>query len=321
MNQPASEATAARPSAAHEGGRARFVQRVGIIGAPADLGQDRRGVDMGASAIRYAGLEAKLCAAGHEVQDFGNVSAPVPESMNSTSTTLKYLEPILAMATDLGNQVADVVREGWLPLVLGGDHSISLGAVEGSSRERRLGLIWLDAHGDFNTPETSPSGNIHGMVLAALTGRGDQRLVNLGGRAPIVEPSAAALLGVRDLDAGEKSHLRNSGVQVYTMHDIDRMGLPAVVELMLDRMDSGLDGLHVSLDMDIVDPLQAPGVGTPVLGGLSYRETHLALELIAASRRLASMDVVEVNPVLDTHNETARLAVEFALSALGKRIF
>lgn len=294
---------------------------VGIVGAPVDLGADRRGVDMGASAIRYAGLESRLRECGHHVKDFGNIPAPIPESEASTPTHLKYLSPIVSMAEHLADVVSEALGEAWLPLVLGGDHSISLGSVTGVSRHRNVGIVWLDAHGDYNTGETSPSGNIHGMVLSALTGVGDERLANLDGRRPKVEPHNAALVGVRELDDGEKTLLREQGVQVFTMHDIDRMGLPGVIEMTLERMDAGLDGLHVSLDLDVVDPLQAPGVGTPVLGGLSYRETHLAMELLAASGCIVSMDVVEVNPVLDSHNETARLAVEFALSALGKRIF
>jgi len=212
------------------------------------------------------------------------------------------------------------VSDGWLPLVLGGDHSISLGTLTGVTRHRSVGVVWLDAHGDFNTAETSPSGNIHGMVLSALAGYGDERLVGLDGRRPKVDPRNVALIGVRELDPEERSLIRESAIQVYTMHDVDRVGLPRAVELALDRMDSSLDGVHVSLDLDVVDPLQAPGVGTPVLGGLSYRETHLALELLAAGPRIVSMDVVEVNPILDARNATARLAVEFILSALGKRI-
>ncbi len=276
---------------------------------------------MGASAIRYAGLEAKLRESGHDVRDFGNIPAPVAESEDTGSPNLKYLAPIVATCEQLANVVSETMEAGYLPVILGGDHSISLGSVAGITRHRSVGIIWIDAHGDFNVPSSSPSGNIHGMVLAALTGKGDERLVGLDGRQPKVEPQNVAMVGTRELDDGERRLLRSSGVQVYTMHDIDRMGLPAVIELVLDRMDSSLDGLHISLDLDVVDPLQAPGVGTPVLGGLSYRETHLALELIAASGRVVSMDVVEVNPVLDTHNETARLAVEFSLSALGKRIY
>lgn len=293
---------------------------IGIIGAPVDLGADRRGVDMGASAIRYAGLEARLREAGHSVQDFGNIATPVAENAECSPSDLKYLRPIVRMSEELAGVVSDCLAGGRVPVVLGGDHSISLGSVTGITRQKKIGIIWLDAHGDFNTPATSPSGNIHGMVLSALTGEGDDRLVMLDGRSPKVQSHHVALVGVRELDVGERALLRSSGAHVFTMHDIDRMGLPAVVELALDRLGEDVDGVHVSLDLDVVDPLQAPGVGTPVLGGLNYRETHLALELMASSGRVSSLDVVEVNPILDTHNETARLAVEFVLSALGKRI-
>lgn len=294
---------------------------IGIIGAPVDLGADRRGVDMGASAIRYADLEVRLRDCGHEVRDLGNIPAPVPESEDSSPEHLKYLQPIVRMSTALADLVGDTVAAGVLPLVLGGDHSVSLGSVAGVTRHRRVGVVWFDAHGDFNAPETTPSGNIHGMVLSALAGFGDRRLTEIDGRRPKVEPSNVALVGVRDLDPGERALLRSSGARVFTMHDVDHLGLPRVMEQVLACMPPDLDGVHVSLDLDVVDPLQAPGVGTPVLGGLSYRETHLAMELMASSGRVVSMDVVEVNPILDTHNETARLAVEFALSALGKLIF
>ncbi|MGH2443664.1 MAG: arginase [Chloroflexota bacterium] len=294
---------------------------VAIIGAPVDLGADRRGVDMGPSAIRYAGLEVSLQRAGHVVCDLGNISAPVVENAETGSPHLKYLSAIIDVCDNLADVVAQALADGFFPLILGGDHSVSLGSVAGVSRNRKIGLLWIDAHGDYNTEKTSPSGNIHGMVLSALTGKGDSRLINIGGVHPKIDPQNAALIAVRELDSGERSLLHGSGVQVYTMHDIDRAGLSQIIALALDRMPDDLDGLHLSLDLDVVDPLQAPGVGTPVLGGLSYRETHLALELIAESRRAVSMDVVEVNPVLDNRNETARLAVEFTLSALGKRIY
>lgn len=294
---------------------------IGIVGAPVDLGADRRGVDMGPSAIRYANLESRLRDLGHDVRDYGNVPAPVPETHGTGSSHLKYLRPIVRMAEQVADVVDRCVREERFPLTLGGDHCVSLGSVAGSTKRRRLRLLWLDAHGDFNTTETSPSGNIHGMVLAALAGYGDNRLTGLGGRDPKVEPADIALIGVRELDAGERELLRSSGAQVYTMHDIDRLGLPTVMGMAIEGGDPSVDGIHLSLDLDVVDPLQAPGVGTPVLGGLGYRETHLAMEMIHATGRLRSMDVVEVNPVLDSHNETARLAVEFVLSALGKRIY
>lgn len=294
--------------------------KIAIIGVPVDLGADRRGVDMGASAIRYAGLTDGLSAIGHAVADLGNVDVPIPESLAPGASTAKYLEPITEVAEGVAARVAEAVASGCLPLVLGGDHSASLGSISGITRERRVGVIWMDAHGDFNTPESSPSGNVHGMVLAAIAGRGDPRMVNVDGRAPKVEPRNIALIGTRELDAGERDMLRDCGVHVFTMHDIDRVGLPSVVDLAINAVSTQVDGIHLSLDLDVVDPLQAPGVGTPVPGGLTFRETHLAMESVSSSGLIVSMDVVEVNPILDTHNETARLAVEFTLSALGKKI-
>lgn len=294
--------------------------KVSIVGAPVDLGAGRRGVDMGPSAIRYADLEADLRNMGCEVADLGNIEVPVPESMDEGTPEAKYLEPIVAMAERLTDRVAGIVEDGTFPLILGGDHSVSLGSVAGVARHRAVGLIWIDAHGDFNTPETSPSGNVHGMVLAALAGYGIPRMVDVGGFAPKVRPDRIALIGVRELDPGEKVLLREAGAHVYTMHDIDLRGLSSVVNEAIERVTGGMEGIHVSLDLDVVDPQQAPGVGTPVLGGLSFRETHLAMEMVADSRQLVSMDVVEVNPILDAHNETAQRAVQFTLSALGKRI-
>jgi arginase len=294
---------------------------VAIIGAPVDLGADRRGVDMGASAIRYAGLEPALRELGYGVRDLGNVEVGVAETLSEGTPNAKYLEPIIRMAERLAERVGTAIDEGYVPLVLGGDHSVSLGTVAGVTRRRRVGILWIDAHGDFNTPETSGSGNVHGMVLAALAGQGPRRMVDVDGRSPKVEPGNIALVGVRSLDEGERANLRSCGVHVFTMHDIDRAGLPEVIERAIARASAGMDGIHLSLDLDVVDPLQAPGVGTPVPGGLTFRETHLAMEMIATSGRLVSMEAVEVNPILDIHNETARLAVQFTLSALGKRIF
>jgi arginase len=294
--------------------------KIAIIGAPVDLGADRRGVDMGPSAIRYADLEAQLRAIGHTVQDFGNIAVTVPESASVERPEMKYLEPIVEMANDLAQITAARCHEGWFPLVLGGDHSVSLGSVAGSAAHRRIGVIWLDAHGDFNTAATSPSGNIHGMVLAALAGLGDSRLVDVGHEGAKVSPGNIVVVGARSIDEGEQALLRSCGVTVFTMHEVDRLGLKEVMARAVDRAGDGMDGIHLSLDLDVVDPLQAPGVGTPVLGGLTYRETHLAMELTAESGQIVSLDVVEVNPILDTHNETARLAVQFTLSALGKRI-
>lgn len=294
--------------------------QVGIIGAPVDLGADRRGVDMGASAIRYAGLEAALQASGHVVRDFGNVAAPLAEGVESGTSHLKYLGPILAMSQELAGKVSEIIDAGFLPLTLGGDHSVSLGSVTGVSRRKKVGVIWFDAHGDFNVSSTSPSGNIHGMVLSALAGQGDPRLVDLDGRSPQVSPENISLVGVRELDPGERNLLKQLGVQVFTMHEVDRLGIPTVVGQAAERVLRGTEGIHLSLDLDVVDPRQAPGVGTPVMGGLTFRETHLAMELLAEIGKIVSMDVVEVNPVLDNHNETARLAMAFTLSALGKRI-
>jgi arginase len=294
--------------------------KVAIVGAPVDLGADRRGVDMGPSAIRYADLEARLRENGHTVRDHGNVAMPVPESEESSPTHMKYLRPIVDMAEQLAAVTGACVRDGWFPLVLGGDHSLALGSVAGTTAGRSVGVIWIDAHGDFNTAESSPSGNIHGMVLAALAGQGDPKLLHIARPGAKVECRNIVLVGVRSLDAGERDLLQACDIRVFTMYDIDRMGLPQVIAEATEAAGMGVDGIHLSLDLDVVDPSQAPGVGTPVFGGLTFRETHLAMELLAESGRLVSMDVVEVNPILDTHNETARLAVEFALSALGKRI-
>jgi arginase len=300
-----------------------MLRDIAIIGAPVDLGAGRRGVDMGPGAIRYAGLKERLEALGHRVRDLGNVPVPLAEQFEppQPGEPLRYLEPIVEINLALARQVATTVAEGQFPLILGGDHSLSIGSIAGVARGRRVGAIWIDAHGDFNTPDTTPSGNIHGMSVAALTGRGHPRLSALLGGGPVLRDSDVALVGIRDLDAHERQALRASGIQVFTMHDIDRRGLASVMEEAIMRVSVGTAGVHVSLDMDALDPSEAPGVGTPVLGGISYREAHLAMELVAQSGKLLSMDLVEVNPILDSHNATAELAVEFALSALGKRIF
>lgn len=295
---------------------------IAIIGAPVDLGAGRRGVDMGPSAIRYAGLCERLTALGHRVDDLGNLLAPLAETCAppSVGEKLRYLEPIIALNRALAARVGEVVASGGLPLVLGGDHSIALGSVAGSARGRQLGLLWVDAHADFNTAETTPSGNIHGMALAALTGRGDAALTGLGAALPIVAAECVALVGVRDLDELEREALRSSGVRAFTMHDIDRRGMANVLDEALAVVARASDGIHLSLDLDALDPREVPGVGTPVPGGISYREAHLAMELVAQTGLLQSLDLVEVNPILDERNATAELAVELALSALGKRI-
>ncbi len=294
-------------------------KRVEVLGAPVDLGADRRGVDMGPSAIRYAGLRADLEESGHEVVDLGNLPLMLGDEVEPGSARAKYLDEIVRMAGSIADAVAAVIERGGFPLVLGGDHSVSLGSVAGAARGRSIGLIWIDAHGDFNTPDTTPSGNVHGMILAALTGFGDPRMVDLEHGRPTVDPKRAALVGVRELDSGERRLLKESGLHVFTMSEIDRLGMGSVIEQAVDLV-SAPDGVHLSLDLDAVDPHEAPGVGTPVPGGLSYREVQLAMETAASQANLLSMDVVEVNPILDTHNQTARMALDFVVSAMGKRI-
>jgi arginase len=298
------------------------MREVVILGVPIDLGAGRRGVDMGPSAIRYAGLQERLAQLEHPVRDLGNLSVPLLEQcpLPAPGTTLRYLEPIVQVVQRLAQQTAAIMRAGGFPLILGGDHSLSLGSIAGVADGRRLGVIWIDAHGDFNTDQTTRSGNIHGMPLAALTGRGHPDLTAPLGRRPVLHEPDVALIAVRDLDPLERQALRASGVHVFTMHDIDRRGLAAVMEQAITLVSRYTDGLHLSLDLDALDPREAPGVGTPVMGGISYREAHLAMELLAASGRLVSIDLVEVNPILDLQNVTANLAVAFALSALGQRI-
>jgi arginase len=292
---------------------------VTIIGVPVDLGAGRRGVDMGPSAIRYAGLADRLRAIDCSVLDLGDLAVPLAELIPTPlpDEPLRYLGPLVDLNRNLADKVARVVEGNSFPLILGGDHSLAIGSVRGSSRNRRIGVIWIDAHGDFNTAETTPSGNIHGMSLAVLTGRGHADLV---GSIRAVTDADVALVGVRDLDAAEQVALRQSGIHAFSMHEIDRRGMASVIEQAIKLVSANTVGFHLSLDLDALDPAEAPGVGTPVPGGLTYRETHLAMEIIAESGQMCSMDLVEVNPILDTHNRTAEHAVAFALSALGKRI-
>ena len=292
-----------------------------IIGAPMDLGADRRGVDMGASAIRYAGLSNGLQQLGHSVHDVGNTAIPQPESRPEGNPHLKYLEPIIHASEELATLVSTALQENEFPLLLGGDHSISLGSVSGVARvHKNIGVIWVDAHADFNTDATTPSGNIHGMILAALAGIGDTRLVDASGWQPKINKETIVILGARDLDIKEQVLLRDHNIHVFTMSDIDQRGMTAVMKEAIALASQHDNPIHLSLDMDALDPREAPGVGTPVRGGLSYREAHLAMELLSVSQRLVSMDVVEVNPILDSENTTAKLAVELVLSALGKKI-
>jgi arginase len=294
---------------------------VAVIGAPLDLGQDRRGVDMGPSAIRYAGLSAELARLGLETHDLGNVVAPVAESTDVGSSRARFLQEILGVCDGVAGLVAEAVAGGETPLVLGGDHSVALGTLVGLSRAHGSagGVLWIDAHGDLNTPESSPSGNVHGMVLAAAMGHGGDAFEFDDWRLPAVEPSRVALVGVRSLDAPERELLHRLDARVFTMSDLDRIGVQEAMGAALEHLD-GAPFVHVSFDMDVVDPAYAPGVGTPVRGGLSYREAHLAMELVAEAGVAGSFEVVEVNPILDRENETARLAVELVASALGARI-
>jgi arginase len=296
--------------------------QIDIIGVPIDLGADRRGVDMGPSAIRYAQLQGKLTDLGYEVQDQGNVEVAIAETCTITNPKLKYLDCIVPMARRIAGAVATSVQAKRFPLVLGGDHSLSIGSVRGAARNRKIGLIWVDAHADFNTAETTPSGNIHGMPLAVLAGKGEKSLVQLWDESvPVIDPAKIAVIGVRDLDPGEKKNLSDAGVMVMGMEQIDRYGMVTTVEKAIERASRDVDGIYLSLDMDALDPEHAPGVGTSVPAGLTQREGHLVCELIAETNKLIGMDLVEVNPILDGQNKTAALAVEFALSALGRRIW
>jgi arginase len=300
-------------------------RKIRVIGVPLDLGQLRRGVDMGPSAVRVAGLEARLEALGHVVEDAGNIAVAIPEQKKEGHPNAKYLKEITATCTKHAELVLKTLEAGKTPVVLGGDHSVAVGTVSGVSeflrrQNQKLGLLWIDAHTDINTPESSPSGNVHGMPLAAIMGLGPLELANIFGFSPKIAPENCVLVGVRDIDAAEKENVRKAGIEVYTMRDIDERGMRAVMEEALRAAGRGTAGYHVSLDMDWVDPEDAPGVGTPVRGGATYREAHLAMEIIADHGRLTSFEIVEVNPVIDEHNQTANLAVELTLSVFGKKI-
>jgi arginase len=300
-------------------------KKIRVIGVPLDLGQSRRGVDMGPSAVRVAGLEARLEALGHVVEDAGNIAVAIPEQKKEGHPNAKYLKEITATCTKHAELVLKTLEAGKTPVVLGGDHSVAVGTVSGVSeflrrQNQKLGLLWIDAHTDINTPESSPSGNVHGMPLAAIMGLGPSELANIFGFSPKIAPENCVLVGVRDIDAAEKENVRKAGIEVYTMRDIDERGMRTVMEEALRAAGRGTAGYHVSLDMDWVDPEDAPGVGTPVRGGATYREAHLAMEIIADHGRLTSFEIVEVNPVIDERNQTANLAVELALSVFGKKI-
>ncbi len=299
--------------------------RIRMIGVPLDLGASRRGVDMGPSTLRIAHLAKRLRELGHEIEDIGNLRVPDRASIPGISTPLGFLPTITEVSRDLAAATAQAVRDGFAPLVLGGDHSLGAGSVAGVStamaeRRQRLGLLWLDAHGDLNTPDSTLSGNVHGMPVAHLLGHGDEGMARIACPWPAIRPGNVALVGIRDLDPAEREHARRFGVRVFTMREVDERGLKAVMEEALGLAGEGTDGIHASLDMDWIDPGEAPGVGTPVRGGATYREAHLAMEMLADTARVVSMDVVEINPVLDHLNKTAELAVGLVGSAFGLRI-
>jgi arginase len=301
------------------------VKPVHIIGVPLDLGAGRRGVDMGPSAFRIAGIGDRIAALGCTVVDKGNLPAPIPETKRPADKRKKYVRDIAKVCQKVYDVATKSLDAGALPIFLGGDHSLAAGSVAASAMwvqrttSQPLGLIWVDAHGDMNTPATTTSGNVHGMPLAALLGNEPAELAAIGS-SPSVRPKNTVLLGIRNLDDQEKSRIRESGVHVFTMKDIDRDGIATIAERALALASEGTGAVHVSLDLDVCDPSIAPGVGTAVKGGLDYREAHMVMELVADSRRLVALDLVEVNPTLDIRNTTAELATELALSALGKNI-
>jgi arginase len=295
-------------------------RRLAIIGAALDLGAGRRGVDMGPSAIRYAGIDDRLAALGLTISDWGNVEVAVAEAADQGDPKARFLREIKEACERIARRAAHASREGLVPVVMGGDHSVAIGTLGGlASLHGAGGVLWLDAHGDLNTPETSPSGNVHGMPLAAALGLAPDAFASEAWPLPALDPRHVALVGIRSLDAGERELVNELGIAVYTMTDLDRRGVEPVVREALERV-SGAAFVHVSLDMDVVDPEAAPGVGTPVRGGLSYREAHLAMELVAEWGGFASFEVVEVNPILDRENATGLLAVDLAASVFGERI-
>lgn len=299
--------------------------RIAVIGAPLDLGAGRRGVDMGPSAMRVADLHQRLSRLSYIVEDQGNIAVVQAESREPGNPHARYLPEIAETCKRLATMVEKAAAEGRFPVVLGGDHSAAVGTVSGISRhyqkkKQKIGMIWMDAHADMNTPESSMSGNVHGMPLACIIGEGPRELTHIFNYAPKVEPGKVVIVGLRNVDQLEKQHVRDSGIHVFTMRDIDERGMKAVMGDAIRFAMEGTAGFHISFDMDSVDPQQAPGVGTPVPGGLTYREAHLAMEMAGDSGAVLSMEVVEVNPVLDIANRTADLAVQLIASALGKRI-
>ena len=298
---------------------------VSVLGVPLDLGAGRRGTDMGPSAVRIAGLHDEIRSLGLGTEDFGDLEVPAVETLESRDPKAKFLPEIAKACRQAHGLVLGALDRGRFPVVLGGDHSVAAGTISGVAhhfrkREESIGVLWVDAHGDMNTPKTSPSGNVHGMPLAAVLGHGPKELTHIGGFAPKVKPGRTVLMAVRDVDAEERKFIARSGVRVFTMSEIDEKGMRRCLEEALPILTASTAGFHVSFDMDGIDPNYAPGVGTPVQGGLTYREAHLLAEMCARSGKLVSCEMMEVNPVMDVSNRTAHLAMELILSLLGKRI-
>ncbi len=295
---------------------------ISLVGVPMDLGQNRRGVDMGPSAIRYAGVLDRLEALNLTIEDLGDIQIHQPERhQRDNRSNLRNLEEVAEGNTKLANVVDDIIQKGNFPLVLGGDHSIAIGTLAGLAKtQKNLGVIWYDAHGDLNTSETSPSGNIHGMPLAVSIGLGHEKLVNIGEEGAKVKPENIVIIGARSLDDGERSLIREKGIKVFTMHEVDRLGMSNVMNETIQYLKERVDNVHLSLDLDGLDPQDAPGVGTPVIGGMSYRESHLAMEMLAEAKIITSAEFVEVNPILDEKNKTASIAVGLMASLLGEKL-
>jgi arginase len=299
--------------------------KIRILGVPLDLGQERRGVDMGPSAVRAAGLNDTLKSLGHTVEDGGNIHVRLPEEQHYGDQRAKYLKEIAETSREVAQRICQTLEAGYFPISLGGDHSVAIGTQAGVAkffhdRDQKVGCLWIDAHADMNTPETSPSGNVHGMPFAASLGQGPEPLTHIFGFAPKLRPENCALIGVRELDQRERQVVRGSGVNVFTMRDIDEQGMRLVMKRAIGLASKGTSGFVVSFDMDVIDPVEAPGVGTPVRGGITFREAHLAMEIVADSGKLLAFDLVEINPILDVMNKTAILGVGFTASALGKSI-
>lgn len=297
-------------------------KKISIIGVPSDYGQRRRGVDMGPSAIRYAGVIDRLGSLGYEVEDKGNIQLSVTNDGYIENEKLLNLNEVIEVSNELSTEVENVLKENRFPLVLGGDHSIAIGTLAGLCKQyKQLGVIWYDAHADINTPDTSPSGNIHGMPLAVSIGLGDERLTHISGYAPKINPENIVIIGARSVDPGEKELIKKLGIKVFSMHEIDRLGMTKVMEETISYFDNKkVDGVHLSLDLDGIDPLYTPGVGTPVVGGITYRESHLAMEMLEESGIITSAEFVEVNPILDERNKTANVAVALMGSLFGEKL-